>query len=107
MLASPTAESKPFTPLEAVALGKDLEKLERDEARKRQKLGPKPSGNYPEGKKASDRGQTRDKVGASVGMNGTTYEKAKFVVDKAEEKHPLRHRGQGFSENRREQCGRV
>jgi ParB family chromosome partitioning protein len=66
-----------FTPSEAVALGEALEELERPRAEERIKAGRKPSGNLPEG-------QTRDIVGAAVGMSGKTYEMAKAVVKAAE-----------------------
>lgn len=83
------AERKAFTPLEAVALGKSLEELEKPKANKRQKEGPKPSGNLPEGNGDTHKGQTRDKVAAAVGLGGSTYERAKFVADKAEENPKL------------------
>lgn len=76
-----------FAPTEAVALGRELERLERPKAKKRQKEHGKTapgkpkdtSGNLPEVK-----GETRDKVGEGVGMSGRTYEKAKAVVEAAE-----------------------
>lgn len=80
---------KDFTKSEAVSLGRELEKLERAKAEKRmaatqakpgQKVG-QGSGNFPE---PSDRGETRDKVGAAVGMSGVTYTRAKAVVEAAE-----------------------
>jgi ParB-like chromosome segregation protein Spo0J len=88
---------KDFTPSEALALGKELEALERQEAKGRQQEGGKAGarstneklgrateetapGNLPE----PDKGQTRDKVAEVVGMSGRTYEKAKQVVDAAE-----------------------
>ncbi len=86
---------KPFTRSEAVALGRELEKLEQQEARKRQAgAGPKEgrgkkssgSGKLPE----PDKGDTRDKVAQAVGMSGKTYEKAKAVVEAAEEE-PEKH----------------
>lgn len=79
---------KAFTVTEAVALGKSLEKLERPKAKERQGSPGKPrttqndcSGNLPE----QSRGQTRDKVGAALGMSGSTYEHAKAVVDSGDE----------------------
>lgn len=85
---------KDLTPGEAVTIGKELEKLERKGAGERRAQAPgKPqgtkkvsSGNLPE----ETKGETRDKVGAAVGMSGRTYQKAKAVVDAAEanpEKH--------------------
>jgi hypothetical protein len=73
----------PFTPSEAVALGEALEELERPKAAERKAHGMtapgrNASGNLPG---ASD---TRDKVGAAVGMSGKTYEMAKAVVKAAE-----------------------
>jgi ParB family chromosome partitioning protein len=75
---------KDFTPTESVAIGAELEKLEREEAAKRKKSGTnqytEPSGQLPEG----STGQVRDKVAEAVGMSGKTYEKAKAVVEAAE-----------------------
>lgn len=78
---------KDFTTLEAVALGRDLEKLERPEAKERQKKhgGTAPGRKNTSGKFPEVSGQTRDKVGAAVGINGKTYSKAKFVATKAEQ----------------------
>jgi ParB family chromosome partitioning protein len=81
---------KDLTPSEAVALGKALEELERAGAKKRQAQAGPAVGR---GKKASGpgnlpgpvKGRVRDKVGEAVGMSGRTYEKAKAVVEAAEE----------------------
>jgi ParB family chromosome partitioning protein len=76
-----------FSPREAVALGKVLEALERPKAKARQSEAGKQHGR---GKIASDqipepfKGQTRDKVGRAVGMGGTTYSRARAVVEAAE-----------------------
>jgi ParB-like chromosome segregation protein Spo0J len=77
---------EPFTPSEAVALGRDLEKLEQPKAAARERAGKKiePSGKFPEGK-----GDTRDKVGPAVGMSGRNYSKAKKVVVEAEAGNPI------------------
>lgn len=78
-----------LTPLEQVELGRKLEELEWPDARKRQatstggrnpKLKPA-SGNLPE----AANGETREKVGEAVGMSGVTYQRAKAVVEAAEE----------------------
>jgi ParB family chromosome partitioning protein len=79
---------KDFTPSEAVAIGKALEELEREQARGRQAHAGPAEGK---GRKASGsgklpepvRGQTRDKVAEAVGMSGRTYEKVKAVVEAA------------------------
>jgi hypothetical protein len=72
-----------FRPSEAVALGAALEELARREAKERQKqggrAGGKASGKLPE----ASAGDTRDTVGAAVGMSGRNYEKAKAVVTAA------------------------
>jgi ParB family chromosome partitioning protein len=74
---------KELTPSEAVAFAAALEALEKEKARQRQTAGvnqhTEASGKLPEG----SRGQTRDKVGAALGMSGRTYEKAKAVVEAA------------------------
>jgi ParB family chromosome partitioning protein len=81
---------KDFSPSEAVAIGKALEELKRAEAKKRQgQAGPQDgqgkkasgSGNLPEAVK----GDTRDNVAEAVNMSGRTYEKAKDVVEAAEQ----------------------
>lgn len=57
-------------PTDAVALGRELEKIEREAAERREKAGrPKAdgtSGKFPEDTK----GDVRDKVGDAVGMSG-------------------------------------
>lgn len=77
---------EPFTPSEAVALGRDLEKLERPAASQRQgtRTDLQHSGNFPERS-----GDTRDKVGPAVGMSGRNYSKAKKVVVEAEAGNPV------------------
>jgi ParB family chromosome partitioning protein len=82
---------KPFTPSEAVSVARSLEALEAEAARARQREGGKKAGrgrplapgNLPEAN-GEERGQTRDKVAAAVGMSGRTYQKAKAVVEAAE-----------------------
>lgn len=91
-----------FAPSEAVAIGKDIADLERPAAAERQieggriggktagvsrpkKQSEKASGNFPEAfpetSSPSSNGQTRDKVGAAVGMSGKTFAAAQYVVD--------------------------
>ena len=67
---------KDFTPSEAVAIGKALEERERELAHARETLGKVFLG--------SERGKTLDKVGAALGMSGTTYARAKAVARAAE-----------------------
>jgi ParB family chromosome partitioning protein len=89
---------KDFTPFEAVALGKAIEKMEREAARKRQhasraRKGQKVGTAQGWGKsppRSSARGKTRDRVAEAVGMSGKTYEKAKAVVEAAE-REPDKH----------------
>jgi ParB family chromosome partitioning protein len=95
---------EPFTPSEAVALGEAIEDLERQRAAERrrasqakpgQKVGAAPakqagqSAEPPQGAgklpAPSEKGDTRDRVAAAVGMSGRTYEKGKAVVKAAEE----------------------
>ena len=59
-----------------------FEALEREAAKKKQgtRTDLEHSGNLPESKM----GDTRDKLGAIVGMSGKTYETAKAVVEAAE-----------------------
>jgi ParB family chromosome partitioning protein len=76
---------KPYTVVEAVNVGRDLEELERDAAKQRQRdggrNGGKGSGKLPE----PSTGDTRDKVAAVVGMSGRSYQNAKTVVEAADE----------------------
>jgi hypothetical protein len=82
---------KDVLPSEAVALGKKVEALEREEAKRRQeasragkgtKVGDQGGGNLPP--PSSGNGKTRDRVAEAIGMSGKTYEKAKKVVEAAE-----------------------
>ena len=69
---------KDFSPSELVAIGQEVERVERERARWRKAHGGRP-GNLPE----RDRGDTRDKTAARLGISGKTYEHAKAVVDAA------------------------
>jgi ParB family chromosome partitioning protein len=75
----------PFTPSEAVAIGKAIEAAEKPKAAARKSPGvnqhtkAEVSGNLPE----TSTGQARDIAAAAAGMSGTTYEHAKKVVDAA------------------------
>ena len=81
---------KDFAPSEAVSIGKALEELEKPKAKERQREhGGTAPGKAKDtgGKFPPVTGKTRDKVAEAVGMSGRTYEKAKAVVEAAEE-HP-------------------
>ena len=73
-----------LTPTEIVEIGRAIEALEKPKAKERLKdagrAGGKASGKLPE----ASTGDTRDKVGAALGVSGKTYEKAKQVVVAAE-----------------------
>jgi len=60
----------------------ELEKAEREAAKKRQgtRTDLELPGNFPE-----SRGQARDRVASAFGISGRTYEKAKAVVEAAED----------------------
>jgi ParB family chromosome partitioning protein len=81
---------KAFTLSEAVAMADAIEVLEREEAEKRQhasraKKGQKVgTGNLPTPSEG-DKGRAGDKAAAAVGMSRRTYEKAKAVVEAAEQ----------------------
>jgi hypothetical protein len=92
-----------FLPLEAVTMGRLIERAERKAAKDRkQKAGARgreggrgkkkenPSGKFPEGLPAENAGDSRDRVGEAVGMSGKTYEKAKAVA-RAAEKEPEKY----------------
>lgn len=70
---------------ELVELGRAIEALEKPESAKRKKeggrAGGKASGKLPE----ASSGDTRDKVAAALGVSGKTFEKAKVVVEAAEQ----------------------
>lgn len=67
---------------EALALGDRLEELERPKSNGRQgRPGQARCGKFPQ---QEQMGKTRDKVAASLGMSGKTYEKAKAVAAAAE-----------------------
>jgi len=71
----------PFSPLEAVAMGRALEELEKPKAQERQSVAGKERGR---GKIASGKfteaKQTRDIVGEAIGVSGMTYQRAKAVA---------------------------
>ena len=64
-----------LTPTEIVEIGRAIEALEKPKAKERLKdagrAGGKASGKLPE----ASTGDTRDKVGAALGVSGKTYEK--------------------------------
>ncbi|WP_149109535.1 hypothetical protein [Limnoglobus roseus] len=63
-----------------VLIGKRLEELEKPKAAERK--GGRPAKEETAGKKpAVSEGDVRDKVGAAIGVSGSTYEKAKQVVE--------------------------
>lgn len=81
------AERKPFTPSEAVAIGRAIEERERIRARERQIASQANPGEQVGAEKLAPpiaEGRTRDIVGAALGMSGATYEAAKAVVAAAE-----------------------
>ena len=75
-----------FTPLEAVALGKALEELERPLAIQRRAEGHKNRGKEPSGQLPEDRNkrETRNAVASAVGTSGRTYQRMKAVAEAAE-----------------------
>jgi N6-adenosine-specific RNA methylase IME4 len=70
---------KNFTPSELVAIGQEVERIERDQAKTRKAHEGRP-GKLPE----RQTGDARDKIAAQLGVSGRTYEKAKAVVAAAE-----------------------
>jgi N6-adenosine-specific RNA methylase IME4 len=70
------AHRKDFTPSELVAIGAEVERVERNRAKVRMTLGKVSTG--------SEAGKARDKIAAGLGISGRTYERAKAVVDAAE-----------------------
>ncbi len=83
---------KPFTPTEAADLGRRLEAMLKPAAKERQQTGgrtagrgrPKGAGKKGGGKLPQPKPtKTRDVIAQAVGMSGRTYEKAKAVVEAA------------------------
>jgi N6-adenosine-specific RNA methylase IME4/ParB-like chromosome segregation protein Spo0J len=70
---------KDFTPSELVAIGAEVERIERERAKARMVAAHASPGKLPE----QDKGDARDKIAAQLGISGRTYEKAKAVVDAA------------------------
>ena len=70
---------KNFTPSELVAIGADVERVERERAKARKAHGGRP-GKLPE----RETGDARDKIAAGLGISGRTYERARAIVDAAE-----------------------
>jgi hypothetical protein len=69
-----------FTPSEMVAIGEAIEEMERAAAKGRMVAAHASCGNFPQ----LEQGKTRDKVAASLGVSGKTYEKMKTLVRAAE-----------------------
>lgn len=73
-----------FTPSEAVAIGRLIEVEHRkkiaEQESARKSMGPKTPVND---RGAEPAGETREVVGAAVGMSGTTYRKARSVIEAA------------------------
>ena len=65
-----------FAPSALVAIGAEVERIERERAKARMTLGKVSTG--------LETGKTRDKTAARLGISGRTYEKAKAVVEAAE-----------------------
>jgi N6-adenosine-specific RNA methylase IME4 len=78
--AAENLDRKDFTPSELVAIGRDVERIEREQAQKRQ--GSRT--DLVESCHEVEFGKTRDKIAERLGISGRTYEKAKAVVDAAE-----------------------
>jgi N6-adenosine-specific RNA methylase IME4 len=70
---------KDFTPSELVAIGQEVERIERERAKARKAHDGRP-GKLPE----RQRGDAREKIAARLGISGRTYEKARAVVDAAD-----------------------
>ena len=69
-------QRKDFTPSEAVAIARTVEARERELARRRMTLGKLSPG--------SERGRTRDRIAACLGLSGKSLEHAQKVVAEAE-----------------------
>lgn len=84
-------EREPFKPSEAVAMGKKLEELERPKAAERKGGRPPKHKTSEKFTEVSEKGETREKVGAAIGMSGPTYSRARARakgIDPDSEKFP-------------------
>jgi ParB family chromosome partitioning protein len=72
---------KPFTPSEAVAIAAELEPMEREAAKERERGGGKDKGSA---KFSDPPGRALDKIARAVGMSRPTLTKARAVVEAAE-----------------------
>jgi hypothetical protein len=73
---------KDFTPSEAVAIAKALEPFEKKAAAERQTATRlSGGGKLPPPGKHREKGKTRDRLAAAVGLSARTLEKARAVVD--------------------------
>ncbi|MEP1206069.1 MAG: MT-A70 family methyltransferase [Rhizobiaceae bacterium] len=75
------ADRKPFTPFEIVQIGRAMEGKISKQAKERM-IEARRSGNLPD---HVETGDTRDRVAKILGTSGKTYEKAKQVVEAAEQ----------------------
>jgi N6-adenosine-specific RNA methylase IME4 len=74
------AHRKDFTPSELVAIGREVERVERERAKSRMVAAHASPGKLPD----QEKGNARDKIAAQLGISGRTYEKARAVVEAAE-----------------------
>lgn len=75
-----------MTPSEKVALGQELEKLERPAAEERSRSNLKRGSETPEKETLPvGKGGVRERIGDALGISGPTYQRAKAVVQAAEE----------------------
>ena len=74
-------EREPFTPSEAVAIGKAIEAIEKPKAAER--TGGRPPKTPAKFAEVIDKGETRHKVAEAVGMSHETLRKATAVVEAA------------------------
>jgi ParB-like chromosome segregation protein Spo0J len=75
---------KPMTASELVALGRALEALEQPRARERQGHGETAPGRNASARARGSVEETRNVVGKALGVHGATYNRMKYVVERAE-----------------------
>jgi ParB-like chromosome segregation protein Spo0J len=69
---------EPMSPADMLAIGKEIERLEKEEAAKRKAAGRPPKGKTP-GTVPGDIGDARDKVGEALGISGKHWEDIKLA----------------------------
>jgi len=77
-----------MTKVERTRLGMELEKLEKPRAERRMRAGKEPYSKIREGRRGRSANTTCEIVGAAVGLSGTSWERARAVIERADAGEP-------------------